>query len=177
MKFDLCLIDWNAIAAIVSLFMVVFTGISLIHNRKQLQGIKRQWKEQNSPKLSCSLEKRSDSIILEIKNSSPVVAHGVSIHIENHTNEKIFHFDETNELLNKMTFEIHPFGIKQIPIWITPFFDGDYDGYISVLICHSSKEEVFKLYLKEINLIIEQCTTRDLCKKIERLEDNIKNLK
>lgn len=177
MMFDLCYIDWNSIAAIVSLIMVVLTGISLIHNRKQLQEIKRQWKEQNSPKLSCSLEKRSDSLILEIKNSSQVVAHGVSIRVENHTNEKIFRFDETNELLSKMTFEIHPFGIKQIPLWITPFVDGDYDGYISVLISQGSKEELFKLYLKEINLIIEQYTTRDLCNRIGRIEGSIKNLK
>lgn len=38
---DLCTIDWSAIAAIVSLFMIVLTAISLLQSKKQLKEMKR----------------------------------------------------------------------------------------------------------------------------------------
>ena len=67
---DLCTIDWSAIAAIVSLFMIVLTAISLLQSKKQLKEMKRQWKEQNTPVVSCSLAKCKDSVLLEVFNSS-----------------------------------------------------------------------------------------------------------
>lgn len=175
--FDLCPIDWSGIAAIVSFVMVILTAISLIHNRKQLNELRRQWEAQNTPIVSCSLEKRDDSLILDIHNSSQVPAHGVKVYLENHSKEKIFHFDETNALLKEMSFEIPPFSSKQVPIWITPYVDGEYDGFLSIMLDYSGKKELFDLYLKEINLTTWQYTDRDLCKRIERVEDAIKKIK
>ena len=175
--FDLCPIDWSGIAAIVSFVMVILTAITLIHNRKQLQELKRQWVAQNTPEVSCSLEKRSESLLLDVHNSSQVPAHQVKVRLENHSDEKIFHLDETNNLLSEMTFEIPPFSSKQIPIWITPFVDGDYSGYITVFLSYSGKEESFDLYLKEINLTTWQYSTKELCKRVEGIEDALKKLK
>lgn len=175
--FDLCPIDWSGIAAIVSFVMVILTAITLIHNRKQLKELKRQWIAQNTPVVSCSLEKRSESLLLDIHNSSQVPAHKVKVRLENHSDEKIFRFDETNNLLSEMTFEIPPFTSKQIPIWITPFVDGEYSGYITVILSYNGKEDSFDLHLKEINLTTWQYSTKELCKRVEGIEDALKKMK
>ena len=171
---DLCTIDWSAIAAIVSLFMIVLTAISLLQSKKQLNEMKRQWKEQNTPVVSCSLAKCNDFVILEVFNSSQVPAHRVKIEIVNNTGEKIFHFEETDALLKEMTFEIPPQMIKQIPIWITPYVDGDYKGYITVKVTCERKTEEFNLYLKEINLTTWQYSNKEICKSIDNVCNEIR---
>ena len=171
---DLCTIDWSAIAAIVSLFMIVLTAISLLQSKKQLNEMKRQWKEQNTPVVSCSLAKCNDFVILEVFNSSQVPAHRVKIEIVNNTGEIIFHFEETDALLKEMTFEIPPQMIKQIPIWITPYVDGDYKGYITVKVTCERKTEEFNLYLKEINLTTWQYSNKEICKSIDDVCNEIR---
>ena len=89
-------------------------------------------------------------------------------------NENIFRFNETNQLLSEMTFEIPPFSSKYIPLWITPYVDGDYQGYITVVLNYSDKEETFNLFLKEINLTTWKYSTKELCESIERIEDALK---
>lgn len=177
MMFNLCPIDWSGIAAIVSFIMVILTAIMLNHNRKQLKELKRQWDAQNTPIISCSLEKRSESLILDIHNSSQVPAHKVKVQLENHSTENIFHCDETNQLMAEMSFEIPPFSSKLVPIWITPYIDGDYTGYITVVLDYNGRQESFDLYLKEINLTTWQYTTKELCKRVEGVEDAIKKIK
>lgn len=174
---DLCTIDWSAIAAIVSFFMIVFTAISLLQSKKQLKEMKRQWEEQNTPVVSCSLAKCRDSVLLEIFNSSQVPAHKVKIEIINNTGEKIFHFEETNALLKEMSFEIPPQTVKQIPIWITPYVDGDYKGYLTVKVTYEEKTEEFDLYLKEINLTTWQYSNKEICKSIEEVGEGIRKIR
>lgn len=136
--------------------------------------MKRQWKEQNTPVVSCSLAKCNDFVILEVFNSSQVPAHRVKIEIVNNTGEKIFHFEETDALLKEMTFEIPPQMIKQIPIWITPYVDGDYKGYITVKVTCERKTEEFNLYLKEINLTTWQYSNKEICKSIDNVCNEIR---
>lgn len=174
---DLCTIDWSAIAAIVSFFMIVLTAISLLQSKKQLKEMKRQWDEQNTPVVSCSLAKCKDSVLLEIFNSSNVPAHKVKVEIANNTGEKIFHFEETNALLKEMSFEIPPQMVKQIPIWITPYVDGNYNGYLAVKVTYEGKTEKFDLYLKEINLTTWQYSTKEICNSIEEVGDVIRKIR
>lgn len=173
---DLCTIDWSAIAAIVSLFMIVLTAISLLQSKKQLKEMKRQWKEQNTPVVSCSLAKCLDSVLLEVFNSSQVPAHKVKIEIVNNTGENIFRFEETNALLEEMSFEIPPLMVKQIPIWITPYVDGNYKGYITVKTTYEGKTEEFDLYLKEINLTTWQYSNKEICKSIDNVCGEIRKI-
>lgn len=175
--FDLFPIDWSGIAAIVSFIMVLLTTFSLIHNKKQLKELKRQWKEQNTPIVSCSLEKSRDRIIIDIRNSSVVPAHNVKVHIDNFSDEQILHFSETNALLDEMSFEIPPVSSKKIPLWVTPFIDGAYNGYLRVTLEYSNKKDFFDLYFKEINLTTWQYTTEDLCRRIEDIKDSLKQIK
>lgn len=55
MKIDLCEIDWTAISAIASFVMILVTWLTLRQNKKQVNELNRQWKEQNRPKLSYSV--------------------------------------------------------------------------------------------------------------------------
>lgn len=157
------------LAAIASFIMIFFTWRTL----KEMQ---RQWKEQNTPIVSCTLEKGSDHIIVELHNTSPVPVHKVGVRITNNTGMKEIHrFDKTCELLEKMTFEIPPFSIKQIPIMLTPYVDGEYEGYLSVELSYCGKQERFDLYLKEINLTTWKYSTKDVCSKIEHLDNTVKS--
>ena len=156
------------LAAIASFVMILFTW-------KTLKEMQRQWKEQNTPIVSCSLEKSSDSLLVELHNTSQVPAHKIRVRIANNTGKDIHRFDKTCELLEKMTFEIPPFSIKQIPIMHTPYVDGDYEGYLSVELSYSGKQELFDLYLKEINLTTWKYSTKDVCSKIEHLDNTVKS--
>ena len=77
----------------------------------------------------------------------------------------------------EMSFEIPPFSSKLVPIWITPYIDGDYTGYITVVLDYNGRQESFDLYLKEINLTTWQYTTKELCKRVEGVENAIKKIK
>lgn len=156
------------LAAIASFLMIYFTW-------KTLKEMQRQWKEQNTPIVSCSLEKSSDSLLVELHNTSQVPAHKIRVRIANNTGKDIHGFDKTCELLEKMTFEIPPFSIKQIPIMLTPYVGGEYEGYLSVELSYCGKQELFDLYLKEINLTTWKYSTKDICGKIEHLDGTIKN--
>lgn len=172
--------DWTTfwatyIAAIASFAMVVITWRTLVQNKEQLEEMKRQWKEQNTPKISCTLEKDSECVLVELCNTSPVPAHKVSVRITNNTGKNIYRFDKICEWLENMTFEIPPFSSKQIPIVITPYVDGDYEGYLSVEAYYCGIQDRFDLYLKEINLTTFKYTAQDICKKIGQLDTTIKN--
>jgi hypothetical protein len=174
------------LAAIASFAMVFITWLTLKKNKEQndailqqnkdqLNEMKRQWEEQNTPIVSCSLEKSSESLLVELHNTSQVPAHKIRVRIDNNTGNDIYRFDKTCELLEKMTFEIPPFSIKQIPIMLTPYIEGEYEGYLSVELSYCGKQERFDLYLKEINLTTWKYSTKDICSKIEHLDNTVKS--
>ena len=139
--------------------------------------MQRQWNEQNTPIISCTLEKASDYIMIELHNTSQVPAHKVGVRITNNMGKDIFRFDKTCEWLEKMTFEIPPFSVKQIAIAIVPYIDGDYEGYLSVEVSYNNKKELFDLFLKEINVTTWKYSTKDICDKIGHLDSTIRNIK
>lgn len=156
------------LSAIASFTMIYFTWRTL----KEMQ---RQWNEQNTPIVSCTLEKTNEYLLLELHNTSQTPAHKVHIELVNNTRDSILRFEETCEQLKLMSFEIPPFSIKQIPIYKTPYVDGEYDGYITVKVSYGNKRESFDLYLKEINLTTWKYTTKDICSKIEHLDATVKS--
>ncbi len=165
------------LAAIASFAMVLITWWTLKQNKEQLEEIKRQWKEQNMPRVSCTLEKNSEHVLVELHNTSQVPAHKVGVRITNNSGENIPLFDKTCEWLGEMTFEIPPSSIKQIPILITPYIDGDYEGYLSVEVTYCGRDDKFDLYLKELNLATWKYSTKDICGTLEHLDTTIKNKK
>lgn len=165
------------LAAIASFAMVFITWLTLRQNKNQLDELKRQWDEQNKPIVSCTLAKSSSEILIELHNSSQVSAHNVKVKLSNKTDEDIFRFDETCRLLDDITFVIPPFSKKQIPIYITPYIDGNYTGYILVNLSYSGRSENFELYLAEINLTTTQFSNKEICDSIEKVGSVIKDKK
>ena len=165
------------LAAIASFTMVFVTWLTLKQNKNQLDELKRQWEEQNKPILSCSLAKSSSEILIELHNSSQVSAHNVKVKLTNKTDKDILRFNETFKLLDDITFVIPPFSKKQIPIYITPYIDGNYSGYILVNLSYSGRCENFELYLAEINLTTTQFSNKEICDRIEKVGSEIKQKK
>ncbi len=68
MTFELCKIDWTAIAAVASLIMVIATFLTLLQNRRQVRELKRQWSEQNKPIIIYDIQEFGSWFFLVIKN-------------------------------------------------------------------------------------------------------------
>ena len=76
--------DWlmfwvTYISAIASFAMVFITWRTLQQNKEQLNELKRQWEEQNKPKLFCSLERSKEDMLLILENISNSAATNVTI--------------------------------------------------------------------------------------------------
>lgn len=182
--------DWlsfwgNYIGAIGTFVMAVIAFVTIKQNdqlveqnKDQLDELKRQWKEQNSPKLSCSLGINRNSVFLEIKNISSVSAHNVTISIEtNMQNNDIYDFEEWCTRLNSMTFEIPPLGKKQITInGIEPSKSKEYKDILKVTLSYDDKKENFNLYLNEIVTTEWEYTMTNLCQSIDDIESSVRKI-
>lgn len=182
--------DWlsfwgNYIGAIGTFIMAVIAFVTIKQNDKlveqnkdQLDELKRQWREQNSPKLSCSLGIHRNSVFIEIKNSSSVSAHDVMISIDANTqNDDIYEFKEWCDRLNNMTFEIPPLGTKQITIdGIEPSKSKEYKNTLKVTLTYGDKKEKFNLNLNEIATTEWEYTMNNLCQSIEDIESSVRKI-
>lgn len=160
------------IGAIGTFLMAIMTFKTLKQNAELI-------KNQNTPKLSCSLAVGKDCIYIEIKNTASVPAHNVKIDIVDNTKSgKIYDFDSLRNHLANMAFELSPFEIKQIPIrGVQPYVDGDYNGFLTVTLIYNDISEVFNLYLKEINVTAWRYQTRDVCSSLKDINSSIDDIK
>jgi len=71
----------TGIGAIGTAVMAIVTWVTLRQNKNQLSELKRQWAEQNRPKIVPSFVKSNGSIYLRIKNYSGVFANDVKVNI------------------------------------------------------------------------------------------------
>lgn len=150
----------------------------IAQNNEQLDEIKRQWKEQNRPRLSSSLSIGREFVMVDIRNTSTTPAHNVKISLVNNTNKDILHFNELKGTLENMSFEIPPNGLKQIPIYgINAYRDGKYEGYITVDLLYDEAKESYDLYLKEINAIVWQYGAEDIYKILNDINSSIQHFK
>lgn len=90
---DLCTIDWTAVSAIVSFVMVFITGITLCHNKKQVNLMKEQWEAEHKPQLEVYFVKgtfekvsntccRHEYLALEVANVGHSIAKAISLKFE-----------------------------------------------------------------------------------------------
>jgi len=177
---------WAVYLGVLATLVMVFITYKTIkqndkliaQNNEQLNEIKRQWKELNRPRLSCSLSIGREYVMVDIRNTSPTPAHNVRITLINNTKKDIPHFNELKGIIENMSFEIPPNGVKQIPInGINAYRDGKYDGYISVDLLYDETEETYNLYLKEINAIVWQYNIADLYGVLDDINSAIKTHK
>lgn len=168
---------WHAfwptyIGALGTLLMAIMTYKTLKQNDQLI-------KEQNTPKLSCSLAVGKDCLYIEIKNTSSLPVHNAKVSLANNsTKENLLDFDSLCHHLSQMSFDISPFEMKQIPLrGIQPYVEGKYDGYISATLIYNDKTETFNLYLSEINVTVWTYTTRDVCNSLENINSTIEDIK
>lgn len=147
----------DILCSIGSFTMVFITAKTIDLNERQLVELKRQWKEEHSPYLSCQLIAKSDHFLLRILNSGNTTANKVNISIDSELREpksfdKVlvpFRFKELKEFLETQEFVIPPHESLYFTIWITPYPEVENlpSGYISVSIKDTSKDfSVFQLY-------------------------------
>lgn len=160
------------IGAFGTLLMAIMTYKTLKQNDQLI-------KEQNSPKLSCSLAIGKDCLYIDIKNTASVPAHNVKVSLANNTTkEKILDFDSLCNHLSQMSFDITPFETKQIPIrGIQPYVEGKYDGYLSATLTYNDKSETFNLFLSEINVTAWKYDVRDVCQSISEINSSLEDIK
>ncbi|MDE6304656.1 MAG: DUF4231 domain-containing protein [Paramuribaculum sp.] len=145
------------IGALASFVMIFFTAKTLKQNEEQLNELKRQWKEEHTPYLSCQLIAKSDKFLLRVLNSSNVTANSVKIIIES----VLFkpkdpgeaytphNFDKLKDFLTVQEFVVPPRESLYFTIWITPYAEVNNlpSGYISVSLRDESSDfGVYKLY-------------------------------
>lgn len=152
--------DWlefwgTYLSAIASFAMVFITWKTLEQNREQLDEIKRQWDEQNKPKVFCSLEKDNSDILLVIYNASSNVATDVRVSIVNKEVKENTIFIKYMKLLENTLFTISPLQRKVVNLYLMAYVDGDYaKQFIDVQIqIGDIVQGIYRLYFQEINLI------------------------
>lgn len=151
--------DWlnfwvSYISAAASFAMVYITWYSLKQNKDQITELKNQWKEQNSPKVYCSLEKDNEFILLVLSNPTSNVATNVHVNIKSFGIKETKIYNKYTTLLEETIFTISPLQKKYINLYISAFSDDDYSKrYIDVTIKINDKMDTYRLYLQEINLI------------------------
>lgn len=64
----LCMIDWVAVSAVATLVMAFTTFITIRQNQKQLNEMKRQWKEEHRPILCFNVMVYDQAYFLQIAN-------------------------------------------------------------------------------------------------------------
>lgn len=130
------------------------TFLMAIMTYKTLKQNEKLIKSQNTPKLSCSLSVGNNCLLVIIKNISSVPAYNVGLSLINKTNIKeIYKFDSLCSSLDKVRFDISPGDSKRIEILgIEPHKNGQYDGYISVILNYNGVTETVNIYLEELNI-------------------------
>jgi len=81
MELDLCTIDWVAVSAIATTFMVFATFLTLYQNKKQLNELKRQWQEEHNARLEFSIDMDENVFFLKVQNTGKSVANIKKIEI------------------------------------------------------------------------------------------------
>lgn len=77
-------VDWlhfwaSYLGAIASFIMIVYTGMSLRQNRRQLDEMKRQWNEEHRARLIFSLVSKDGLIVLRISNVGKDAAYNIML--------------------------------------------------------------------------------------------------
>ena len=148
--------DWFvAISVFATLLMAFATFWSLRQNKEQVSELKRQWEEQNTPKIVPLILRQNRYIILRFKNISNVTAHDVipKIKIKTPPNELEWHFNVEEKINNEIRLLIEPNGYKDVIIsqyWA----ETKYQGNIDVEILYMNRvPEKFNISLTELNIV------------------------
>lgn len=164
----------TGIGAIATAVMAFITWKTLRQNKDQLSELKRQWAEQNSPKIVPSFVKSNGSVYLRIKNYSGVFANDVKVIIFLDSTTKLDWYSHLKEDLDKAIFNIEPLGNKDVLFVIADWHETDYTGFLNVNIKICGKQDsIYKLNMSELNVINSDMLDM-LIKEIKNLTSQLK---
>jgi len=144
----------TGIGAIATAIMAIVTWKTLSQNKDQLSELKRQWAEQNRPKIVPSFVKSNGSIYLRIKNYSGVFVNDVKVIISLDSTTDIDWYSHLKEDLDKALLNLEPLGNKDMLLVYTDWVNTDYTGFLNVIIeISGEKNETYKLNMSELNVI------------------------
>ncbi len=171
MKTDLCTLDWVAISAIATGLMAIATFVSL-------KELKRQWREQNKPRLMplfVIYDRNSREGYLRIKNISGTAAFNVSVeismNIETGSNSSYIQYNELVEELKKITFSLEPLGVKDFKFLEGGFPESKYEGHLDIQIRYNNTYcEEFMLHLSEFSALGDSITNENaIARRLDQL--------
>lgn len=168
------------IGALASFAMIFFTAKTLEQNREQLDELKRQWKEEHTPCLSCQLIPYSDHFLIQVINTSCVSAHNVSLTVNSTVQRKIYLFDELCSFLASQTFTIPANESLYFDLNLTLYKDVEQlpDGYFDVTIfINNEKIESYKLYPKHYAFCTSKIGNHTLSRGLDNIASKIGNSK
>ena len=139
----------DILASIASFTMVFITSVSVNLNGKQLTELKRQWKEEHSPYLSCQLVPNNDHFSIRIINSGNVTAHDVKINIISNLSKEPNRFKDLQEYLKSHSFVIPPNESVYLYLGITPFKEIEHLPSGDLVVSLSTNETQFEKCILE----------------------------
>ena len=143
----------TGIGAIATAVMAIVTWKALSQNKDQLFELKRQWSEQNRPKIVPSFVKSNGSVYLRVKNYSAVFANDVKVIISLDSTTDIDWYSHLKEDLDKALLNLEPLGNKDMLLVFTDWHETVYTGFLNVNIEIGGKEkDAYKLNLSELNV-------------------------
>lgn len=173
-KFDLWTIDWTAIGSIVAVVMIWFTYKSLRQSKKQMNFIEKQYKEANTPKLSCSIVLSGDYLAVKVCNNSSILAPDVSVCISNETKFRNDIFVKyVEEVLQSTIFCFQPYQEIVIPLYITYYAKQKYEGKITLSLKYGDELKNFELYLNSVHFT--QRPNSGIVHELKDINSTIKN--
>ena len=179
---DFMLFWASIITSAVSLAMVIVTAKSVELNENQLSELKRQWREEHKPYLTCHLVTHGHIFRLRVTNSSNVVAKDVHISIENYLDKEPLRFDKLKTFFEHQVFLIPPQESIYFNLLISAYTEEDNlpKGHLSVSIkCGEIDYGDFILSPSHHAYIIYDTdgSESEITNKLEDLNRTIKNKK
>ena len=130
--------DWlmfwaTYLGAAASFVMIVYTGVTLKHNKAQLDELKRQWEEEHKPEISVYFFGHDQYFYIRIQNISKVIVSNISITItQDPQKEPILNYDAWKQKIEGVHFSIEPNGHRDVEVMSTFYPDHKYNDFIGL---------------------------------------------
>lgn len=130
--------DWlmfwaTYLGAAASFVMIVYTGVTLKHNKAQLDELKRQWEEEHKPEISVYFFGHDQYFYIRIQNISKVIVSNISITItQDPKKEPILNYDAWKQKIEGVHFSIEPNGYRDVEVTSSFYPDHKYDDFIGL---------------------------------------------
>ena len=172
--------DWlmfwaTYLGAAASFIMIVYTGVTLKHNKAQLDELKRQWEEEHKPEIAVCIFGRNQTFHIRIKNISKVTVSNVSITITHDpTKENIMNYDKWKQSLENLTFSIEPNGYRDIELMVSHYVGITYNEFIGLQFDFNDKYKYnVNLSFDEASLLNCRSEEQELLYTIEKIANEI----